>query len=334
MVKHDQIIPNSTFSFIIPEDSPACRIDRYIADLFPDYSRSYFQKIIDTGRVSINDIPAKKSSVMVHALDSITVQFPPRRIAEAYHIIDRTGGIRIIAETEHFVAIHKPATLLVHPPSSASCAITVVDWIRQNYADISSVGIPDRPGIIHRLDRETSGILLITKTHYAHNMIGELFRERKINKTYKAVVTGHPPRHGIITLAIGRNPLNRSKMTHFDPDIIDHEGRVGTTKVRNAKTEYTVLEYFENASLVEVKPTTGRTHQIRVHMAALGHPIIGDHLYGKESPFINRQALHAEQLAFVFDGKEYSFIDHVPDDFQQLIDRLRTSTNPNFDAKK
>lgn len=327
MIQHGQITPNSTFSFIIPEDSTPCRIDRYIANLFPDYSRSYFQKIIDTGKVSINNLPAKKSSVIVQAADVISIEFPSRGITQAYHLIDRTIGIRVIAETDHFVLIHKPAKLLVHPPSSTSCAITVVDWIRHNYTAIESVGIPDRPGIIHRLDRETSGILLITKTNYAHNLIGQLFRARIIKKTYKAVVSGHPPQEGVITLPIGRNPFNRMNMTHFDPLLIDSEGKVGTTKVRDAKTAYTVLEYFDNSSLIEVKPTTGRTHQIRVHMKAIGHPIIGDHVYGKESSLIDRQALHAEQLSFVFDGKDYHFYDEVPDDFQQLINHLRTYSN-------
>jgi len=330
MIKHGHIAPNTTFSFTIPEDSPPCRIDRYIANLFPDYSRSYFQKIIDAGGISINSVPSKKASNLVYATNTITIVFPAERIVESHDVIDRTTGIRIIAETDHFIAIHKPATLLVHAPSNASNAITVVDWIRHNYGDITSVGTADRPGIIHRLDRETSGILLITKTNYAHNIIGSLFRERNISKTYKAIVAGHPPKEGTITLAIGRNPINRLKMTHFDPELIDSTGKIGNTKVRHAKTDYRVLEYFDDATLIEVKPTTGRTHQIRVHMTAIGHPIIGDQLYGKKSSFIDRQALHAQSLSFIFDNKEHTFVDELPDDFQQLINQLRN----NFSVKK
>jgi 23S rRNA pseudouridine1911/1915/1917 synthase len=327
MLKHGPISPNSTFSFLIPEDHQPCRIDRYIAGLFPDYSRSYFQKIIESGGILINNVPAKKPSAVVYASNSVIVTFPQARIAEPDHIIDRTSGIDIITETEHFIAIHKPATLLVHAPSSASNAITVVDWIRHHYGNITDVGPADRPGIIHRLDRETSGVLLITKTHYAHNTIGHLFRERKISKTYKALVQGHPPREGTITLAIGRNPVNRLKMTHFDPELIDAAGKIGATKVRHAKTDFMVLEYFNDAALVEVKPTTGRTHQIRVHMSAIGHPIIGDQLYGKKSLFIDRHALHAEKLSFSFDHQEYGIIDPITDDFQQLINHLRTNTS-------
>jgi 23S rRNA pseudouridine1911/1915/1917 synthase len=323
MIKHGHIAPNTTFSFIMPENNESCRIDRYMASLFPDYSRSYFQKIIDAGGISINNLPAKKPSAIVSPTDTVTIQFPAQRILEPSHVIDRTSGIAIIAETDHFMVIHKPAHLLVHAPSSASNAVTVVDWIRHHYEDISTVGASDRPGIIHRLDRETSGILLITKTNYAHNLIGGLFRERKINKTYKAIVSGRPPQEGTITLAIGRSPVNPLKMIHFDPELIDVTGRIGITKVRHAKSDYKVLQYFDDAALVEVKPTTGRTHQIRVHMAAIGHPVIGDQLYGKKSSLINRQALHAESLSFIFDGKEHTFINEIPGDFQQLIDTIK-----------
>lgn len=327
MIKPGYIAPESTFLFTVSENDHNCRIDRYIADLFPDYSRNYFQNIIASGGVSVNNAIVKKASALVHPADTVTIQFPSQRIVDPNHIIDRTNGITIIAETDHFVAIHKPASLLVHAPSNRSNAITVVDWIRHRYKNLPTVGTSDRPGIIHRLDRETSGILLITKTNYAHNIIGTLFKERQICKTYKAIVEGHPPREGTITFAIGRNPINRLKMTHFDPDLIDDTNKIGDIKVRHAKTEYKVLEYFNDTTLIEVKPTTGRTHQIRVHMAAIGHPIIGDQLYGKKSSLINRQALHAETLSFIFDGKEYSFTDTIPSDFQELIDHVHSSSH-------
>ncbi len=325
MIKHGHVAAETLFSFTVPENSASCRIDRYIASLFPDYSRSYFQRLIDLGNITINTIRTKKHSTLVSDGDTVTIQFPAERIAEPIHVIDRTSGIKILAETAHFMIIHKPAHLLVHAPSAASNAITVVDWIRHHHAHISEIGATDRPGIIHRLDRETSGILIVTKTDYAHNAIGILFRSRNIHKTYKAIVAGHPPAQGTITVAIGRDPRNRMRMAAFDENMIDAAGKVGSTKVRQAQTHYRVLEYFENASLVEVKPVTGRTHQIRVHMTSIGHPIIGDQLYGKKSSLIERQALHAESLEFDFDGKNYSFIDSFPDDFQQLLSSLRTS---------
>jgi 23S rRNA pseudouridine1911/1915/1917 synthase len=340
MITHGSVKAETTFSFIVPENSKPCRVDRYIASLFPDYSRSYFQRIIDSGNITINKNPAKKPSALVNATDTVTIQFPAQRIVEPHYIIDRTSGIIILAETDHFMIIHKPANLLVHAPSSASNAITVVDWIRHHHGDISAIGVADRPGIIHRLDRETSGILIITKTNYAHNLMGALFRNRKINKTYKAVVAGHPPQEGTITLAIGRDPINRIKMAHFHEENIDQSGKIGNIKVRTAKTDYKVLEYLEHASLVEVKPTTGRTHQIRVHMAAIGHPVIGDQLYGKKSPLIDRQALHAESLSFIFEETEYSFTDKISDDFQQLLNhynpmfRHSSHGDPNKDKSK
>lgn len=325
MIKHGPIKAESVFSFIVPENHQSCRVDKYISGLFPDYSRTFFQNIVLTGNISINQKVTKKPSDLVHTNDTITVQFPAERTIEPHDVIDRTHGISILADTQHFMIIHKPANLLVHAPSNNSNAITVVDWIRHHYNDISSVGSADRPGIIHRLDRETSGILIITKTQYAHNVIGALFRERTIRKTYKALVAGHPPRQGTITFAIGRNPKNRLMMKSFDENDIDHEGKIDNTKVRRAKSDYKVLEYFEDSSLVEVKPTTGRTHQIRVHMTAIGHPIIGDQLYGIKSLHIERHALHAEKLEFAFEGKEYEFCDKLPQDFQQLLNFARTS---------
>jgi len=326
MIQHGLIKPNAFFTFIVPENTPTSRVDRYITELFTHYSRNFFQHVIQTGGVTINGTIVKKPSASLSHHDTITVQFPAERIIEQSTLIDKTLNVSIIATTEHFMIIHKPAHLLVHPPSNHSTAITLTDWILHNHNEISSVGTVDRPGIIHRLDKETSGLLIITRTHYAHNMIGSLFKDRKINKTYKAIVTGHPEKEGTITLAIGRDPINRIKMAPFNEDYIDQSGKIGAIKARHAKTEYKVLEYFNDASLIEVKPTTGRTHQIRVHMMALGHPIIGDQLYGKKSPLINRQALHAEQLSFTFDDTHYSFIDEAPHDFQQLITLLRNSS--------
>lgn len=323
MLKHGHIAPETTFSFNVPENNAPCRVDRYIAGLFPDYSRTYFQHIITTGCITIDNILAKKPSTLVYPNNTVTIQFPAQQIVPVQAVTEKTIDVSILATTEHFMIIHKPAHLLVHAPSTTSKAITLTDWIRQHHGDILSVGLSDRPGIIHRLDKETSGIMIITRTNYAHNIIGNLFRNRKINKTYMAIVSGHPPKEGTINFAIGRDPVNRIKMAHFDQDYIDATGKIGTVKVRHAKTDYTVLEYFKETSLIEVKPTTGRTHQIRVHMAAIGHPIIGDQLYGKKSHLINRQALHAESLSFTFENHPYSFKNELPEDFQQLLTILR-----------
>jgi 23S rRNA pseudouridine1911/1915/1917 synthase len=326
MITHGNVEPNALFTITVPETNAADRIDRYITTLFTHYSRSYFQRIIDEGGITINGTIAKKPSAPICPNDIITIQFPAERTIEPTTLADQTLGITILATTEHFMMIHKPANLLVHAPSKNSSAITVADWILHNHNELASVGIVDRPGIIHRLDKETSGLLIITRTNHAHNTFGTLFRTRKIHKTYKAVVAGHPEKEGTITLAIGRDPINRIKMATFNEDCIDETGKIGNVKVRHAKTDYKVIEYFDDAALIEIKPTTGRTHQIRVHMTALGHPIIGDQLYGKKSLLIDRQALHAEQLSFTFDDTSYSFTNEIPADFQQLINSLRTSS--------
>ena len=328
MIKHGHIAPETTFSFSVPENSTPCRIDRYISTLFPDYSRTYFKHIIDSGGITINNILAKKASTLVYPANTVTIQFPSSRTIAPETVVNSTINVSIIAITDHFMIIHKPAHLLVHAPSTTSDAITLTDWIKLHHKDITDIGPSDRPGIIHRLDKETSGIMIITRTNYAHNIIGGLFRNRKISKTYKAIVAGHPAKEGTITLAIGRNPINRIKMKAFDEEDINEEGKVGHIKVRHAKTDYKVLEYFKESSLIEVKPTTGRTHQIRVHMTALGHPIIGDQLYGKKSSHIDRQALHAESLSFIFEETPYSFNGEIPHDFQQLLNSLRKSSEP------
>jgi len=325
MIKHGHVEPNSLFTFVVPENTLNHRIDRFITDLFTHYSRSYFQQMIHEGGITLNGTIIRKAGVSVRPHDTVTIQFPPERIVEPTAIAQQTMNVSIVATTQHFMIINKPAHLLVHAPSTTSTAITLTDWILQNHHEIASVGTVDRPGIIHRLDKETSGLLIITRTNYGHNILGSLFKNRNITKTYKAVVIGNPPREGVITHAIGRDPHNRIKMAPFNEDLIDDTGKIGCTKVRHAKTEYKVLEYFTDAALIEVKPTTGRTHQIRVHMAAIGHPIIGDQLYGKKSALIDRQALHAEQLSFTFDAAPYSFTAAIADDFQQLIDHLRNS---------
>lgn len=327
MTTHGLIAPETLFTFIVPENITSQRIDRFIAEQFTHYSRNYFQGIISNGNVTINGKTVTKQGASINPKDTITVQFPKKRIVEEQTLVQHTLNISILATTEHFMIIHKPAHLLVHAPSTKSPAITLIDWIRHHHHELSSVGAVDRPGIIHRLDKETSGLLIVTRTNYGHHILGNLFKNRMMHKTYKAVVEGHPKPEGTITLAIGRNQINRTKMAFFDENRVDETGKVGTVKARHAKTEYKVIEYFKDTSLIEVKPTTGRTHQIRVHMMALGHPIIGDQLYGKKSSLIDRQALHAEQLSFTFNDTQYSFTDEVPHDFQQLITFLRTESH-------
>jgi len=331
MINHSQIGPNALFTFIVQESNVQQRIDKYLTSHFPHYSRSFFQTLIQDGCVKRNDVITTKPSTPTALNDIVTIQFPPARTIETNSLIDKTMDVSILAETEHFMIIYKPPHLLVHAPSKASPAITLTDWIIHNHNDIAHVGIVDRPCIVHRLDKETSGIMIITRTNYAHTVFNSLFKKREIHKTYLAIVAGHPEQNGTITHAIGRDPFNRIKMTHFDESLINENNMVKNIKVRHATSNYAVVTYFQDSTLIEVKPTTGRTHQIRVHMAAIGNPIIGDQLYGKKSMLIDRQALHAYSLSFIFDEKPYQFSVNAPQDFQELINNLKPLSN---DQKK
>lgn len=312
------ISPNSTFSFTIPEDAANKRLDHYIAQQFPLYSRSFFQRVIEDGLVSINGKQALRQGVSLRARDTVMVQFPPERRVNPQALSEKHRGIEIVAQDPHFLVLFKPAGLVVHSPAARSTVPTLVDWLLNNHAEVASVGAVDRPGIVHRLDKDTSGIMIVTRTNYAHMLFGQMFKDRAISKTYLAVVHGHPPKSGIMDLPIGRDPRNPTKMTTFPYSAA---GR--SDAIRTACTNYTVLEYFENHSLVEARPVTGRTHQIRVHFAALGHPIVGDSTYGSTSQFIKRHALHAHKLAFTFEGTPHEFSNDAPADFKTLLESVK-----------
>ncbi len=308
--------PNSHFVLHVPQEYDGSRIDTFITAQFPLYSRSFFTRLIDDGNVSLNDTPISKGGVRVAAGDSVSVQFPAQREIQVDALKEKPD-VEVIYESPDFLIINKPAGLLVHPTSMKSTAATLVDWLLLNYSNIEDVGYVDRPGIVHRLDKDTSGLLIVPRTNHTHGIFSDLFRDRKMSKTYYAIVEGHPEREGTITAPIGRDPVSKTKMTtHERPGL----------KMRDATTHFKVLEYFENAALVEVKPVTGRTHQIRVHFVSIGHPLIGDVVYGKKSKLIKRHALHAHNLAFEFQGKKYAFEKTLPEDLQQLINKLRAQT--------
>ena len=219
-------------------------------------------------------------------------------------------GVSLVAEHDDFLIVYKPAGLLVHAPSHNNSSVTLVDWLVHSFKELTTVGTSDRPGIVHRLDKDTSGLLIIPRTPQSLTAFAELFQARAIQKTYLAVVEGHPPLSGTLDAAIGRDPFHKHKMAAIPYG-------------RPSLTHYKVIEYFPQCALVEAQLITGRTHQIRVHFSASGYPLLGDSVYGTAHPLIQRQALHAYQISFTYKEQNYSFCSELPDDMRALITALK-----------
>jgi 23S rRNA pseudouridine1911/1915/1917 synthase len=317
MEKEGLVAPHSLFTFQPRELAEKTRLDRYLTEQFPLYSRSFFKKLIEEGFVRVNDKVTNKQGHSLTNTDTIVVKFPGERVITTNAIEERKLTIEIIAENEHFYIINKPAGLIVHPPHTNSGMVTLMDWLAHHHSELQGIGYVDRPGIVHRLDKDTSGLMIVPRTNYAHKTFSDFFRDRLMHKTYLAVVHGHPEKEGVIDFPIGRNPQQRMKMYAFPhPDDLADPSMI---KGRHAITRYRVLEEYKESSLIEAKPVTGRTHQIRVHLAAIGHPIIGDPVYGLSSKKIKRHALHAAGIAFTFLGTEYRYTIPLPNDIAELI---------------
>jgi 23S rRNA pseudouridine1911/1915/1917 synthase len=223
-----------------------------------------------------------KASHRLEAGQGVSVRVPPpvdtAVTAEAI-------PLDILYEDTDILAVNKPAGMTVHP-SPGHATATLVNAILAHCDDLSGIGGVLRPGIVHRLDRDTSGVILVAKNEAAHNGLARQLKARTIEKTYLALVEGTPkPAEGVIDAPIARDPRNRQRMAIVDGG-------------RESVTSYSVMERFRGYSLVEARPKTGRTHQIRVHLAAIGHPIVGDRAYGKASQLVGRQFLHAARIAF------------------------------------
>lgn len=300
---------------MIVEAVEAQRLDRYVvahsAEAGIVLSRTKVQELIDAGCMSVNDRIAMKASMLVKAGDHIALYEPVMPEVSGVNPQELEAvPVEVLAEHQHFIVLSKPAGLVVHKPSPDTEEISLVDWLVHRYPEIASVGSVDRPGIVHRLDKDTSGLLLVARTRYGLETLQKMFGAREIKKTYFALVTGHPQESGVIDYCITRNSVIPTQMTHT----------VGSG--RPAITHFSVMKYYNQYALLEVKPLTGRTHQIRVHCAAIGHPIVGDAVYGTQSKLIKRQALHAAKLEFIFDGQSYTFSKNVPEDFAHALQVL------------
>ena len=300
-------------SITITQDQQGERLDKVLAAHFDKQSRSYFQYLIDNQLVLVNGQSVKKR-YKPKAGDEIEIEFAvtPEMTLEPENI-----PFDILYEDEYLLAINKSAGMVVHP-GAGNWSGTFANALLYHCKQLPQEGDPLRPGIVHRLDKDTSGVLIAAKTTECQQKLVAAFADRKMHKEYLAMCVGNPG-EGSIDAPIGRHPVYRTQMT------VNHE------KGRNAISHFQTLAYNEYFSLVRIQIETGRTHQIRVHMKHLGHPVLGDQIYGSTS--LNkrlktqRQLLHAHTLRFLhpFTGEEVSFQAPLPDDFKLFSQKLQDS---------
>jgi 23S rRNA pseudouridine1911/1915/1917 synthase len=284
----------------VDANAAGMRLDRYLAELCPDFSRARLQGFIREGRVKVNQAPAKPSWPLREG-DAVLLEIPTETAPSPLAAEEMPLGI--LFEDDHLLVLDKPAGLVVHP-GAGNREGTLANGLLHHCAGIEVVGGIERPGIVHRLDKETSGCLVVAKTESAHRQLAAQFASRDVEKTYLALVDGKPRMpHGTIDAAIGRHPVHRQKMAVVE-------------RGREALTHYRVLESRDAKALVQCQPKTGRTHQIRVHLKHLGHPVSGDPVYGRRGGF-ERHMLHAWKLTFTHPatGKRISFSAPLPADF-------------------
>ncbi len=285
------------------------RLDRLMADAVPDVSRSQAHKLIEQGFVSIDGARAARPGHTVAAGATVEVCLPDRGVdPEAAAALP----LHVLYEDEHAVIIDKQAGLIVHPVPGLT-GVTLVDAMRARYPEVAAID-SDRPGVVHRLDRETSGVLAYARTAIAQQTLKDQWRARETLKLYIAIAQGRvEPAAGIIDAPLGHDPADPRRRA-----VIEDGDR--------AYSEYRVLEqYGDEAALLEVRIQTGRTHQIRVHLEAIGHPVLGDSLYGQASELIGRQALHAWRLGLRLPstGEWREFEAPIPADMTAAIEALR-----------
>jgi 23S rRNA pseudouridine1911/1915/1917 synthase len=288
------------------------RLDTFVARRCPELSRSNARHLIDEGLVTMDGRQGKRSEHVTAGL-RVSVTIPP---PEKIDLEPEDIPVTIIYQDGDIIVLDKPAGLTVHPAPGHPSG-TLVNALLAACPDLRGIAGTLRPGIVHRLDKDTSGLMVVAKNDRAQRALQSQLKDRDVHKTYVALVHGVPkPREGQIEAPIGRHPKNRKKMA------VVADGREAATKYR-VREELAGGRY----ALLEVEPVTGRTHQIRVHMAALGHPIIGDATYGKRSDLIARQALHASKLAFAMPlgGRAVEFESPLPADMREALEWLPTS---------
>lgn len=292
-------------------DSIGLRVDRLLADQYPDLSRSRLQTLIDEGHVSLNG-HSFKSSYKVREGDTLEITLPPATPLEA---LPEKIPVDIRYEDSDLIVVNKAQGMVTHP-APGSYSGTLVNALLAHCQDLSGIGGVQRPGIVHRLDKDTSGLMVVAKNDFSHLNLQAQISEKSALRQYLAVIRGHlPTLEGMVDAPIGRHPSDRIKMAIVEGG-------------RNAVTHYRMIEEFLGYSLVELTLETGRTHQIRVHLASLGHPVVGDSTYGGRTPLpvkLSGQALHAFHLCFVHPRTQepLEFFADPPEEFQKLLRYLR-----------
>lgn len=299
---------------IVFEELTSSRLDKFLVTQFPDFSRSRLQSLIQDGMVSVNQTIVTKNGFQLEYGMMIDVIIPETIDSG---IMPENIALNIVFENPDLLIINKPAGMVVHP-SAGHITGTLVNAALAHAPEMDGIGGEIRPGVVHRLDKDTSGLILMAKNDRTHRFLQDQFKNRTVKKTYLAITDGNPPTPvGRIEAAIGRDPSHRKKMAI-----------VPIQKGREAITQYRVIESFKNHTLIEAKPLTGRTHQIRLHLAFLECPIVGDKLYGKRKLTldVDRQMLHAYKLEVILPGEKKVRVFEVPlpADMENVLTLLRT----------
>jgi len=305
----------NNYTLEVPDDISPSRIDSFIVNKISELSRSRIAELIDSGFITVNGEKCRRSTKL-RGGEKIIVEIPAPPIRELSPV---QLNLDIVYQDEHLAIVNKPAGLIVHPASSTD-EVTLVHGLLYEFPDIAELNDDERPGIVHRLDKDTSGCLIIARTEETRLKLIEMFSNREIKKEYYALVRYVPRQTKFeIKKDIGRSPHDRKKMS------------VNARRGKPAVTIVTLIEQFDNiASALSVNIITGRTHQIRVHLADAGLPVIGDSTYGNAAKYLSkeveaeRQMLHARKITFVhpMTGEELSFTAKIPDDISNVRRKL------------
>lgn len=290
------------------------RLDRFLVDRLPEFSRARLQGLIADGFVLVDGVPARKSGQSLDGGETVSVRIPP---AQPVALLREDIPLEIVFENDDLLVINKTAGMVVHPAAGHDTG-TLVNAVLGYEPELEGIGGEERPGVVHRLDKDTSGLIVLAKNERAHRWLSEQFRSRAVEKTYLALVDGAPPTPaGRVEAPIGRDPRDRKKMA-----VVSR-----ASKGREAVSEYRTLEQFPDQTLLEFHPLTGRTHQIRVHCAFLGCPVAGDKIYGHRKPTIGlgRHFLHASQLNIRLPGETRPrlFEAPLPEELAAVLGQLR-----------